>query len=1093
MSAARILIVEDEGLTAMGLQRKLKFWGYDVPTFVFSKKEAVKKAKEIKPDLILMDIVLKGEGDGIDAVREIKNNLDIPIIYLTAYSDEETIKRADITDPFDYIMKPFKENELHDSIEKALQKHKFEKKLSETGEWLDKKLKGSGRAVIVTDKEGYVKFMNQAAQKFTGFKREEAYFKDLSEVFKIKIGSSLIGVKDSKRGSPEFLTGMKTQSSGSDLVKDIITGRIVTGITEEVYLSNIEGKEIPIEYNASPIKDDDGEFLGATLVFNDISERVNAGKSLLESEKRFKSIYSQSPIGTAIYNREGQIIDANSAVLQLFGVKEISQLKEFNLFKDFELNKKEMLSDGKTVKYEIEFNFAGFKTYKTYKTTKFGVIYLEIIFKPLLFHDNISINFYLVQFNDITEHRTVKESLQVSKEMYKGLMESMEYPFIVLDSNLNCKYSNKESENLTGVSTDKTFGKSVWELLPDFQNPKDLEEAFKNSIETKKSDIIVFEYHIDNEKGFLELNINPLDDGLSILLKDVTTSKSREDELKKREKLYRLVVEDLTEPVCCFDPNGTLTYANKSYKKYFASGVVGSSFVFSIPVEEQEKMMDYIASFYEANPVKILESPIKMPDGNIQWWKWVTKSLYDQEGHIKELQSVGHEITEQRNLEAELNSTINLLEIENKEKTEYFESTKKSLKAELTKIKNEEEILKDLSNELEDRVKKTSSKLSKTQKDLKSSTEENKITEKQLNQTIEKLEKELDDTKSKFEETSEKLQKELNARIKIEEYLNQKYQLLEVHLDDVTRELSSTKTDMESEINKHIETKESIIKLKDELQKQLETKNSALERVNKDLNTEIAKRNQVENQFHITKEKLQKQLNEKQAKYYESIEKMESEIAELKVKYDETSKLLKEKEVLLKDVHTHAKKNMQRISSLTCLQSDYIRDQMVEGFKDSQNHIKSITLIHEKLYDSPDHERINFSEYVKSLVDDLCKSNGVDPNRISMHIQVENVFLDIDTATSCGLIINELVSNSIKHAFPSGKDGMVRIEIHPEDKCIEMIITDDGIGLSERVDFDKTDTLGLQLVKTLVAEINGKIELKKNYNGTKFKIKFNKN
>ena len=139
-----------------------------------------------------------------------------------------------------------------------------------------------------------------------------------------------------------------------------------------------------------------------------------------------------------------------------------------------------------------------------------------------------------------------------------------------------------------------------------------------------------------------------------------------------------------------------------------------------------------------------------------------------------------------------------------------------------------------------------------------------------------------------------------------------------------------------------------------------------------------------------------------------------------------------------------------------------------------------------------DLKRINLADYVKSLVDDLYRSLGVDTNRISMNIQVENVFLDTDTATSCGLIINELVSNSIKHAFPTGREGKVMIEIFKEDNGVEMIIKDDGIGLSERVDFDKPDTLGLQLVKTLVAEINGKIELI-NDNGTNFMIKFNNN
>lgn len=143
MAGERILVVEDEGLTAMELQRKLKFWGYDVPTFAFSRREAVKKAEEIKPDLILMDIILKGEGDGIDAVKEIRDNIDVPVIYLTAYSDETTLERAEVTEPYGFIIKPFEEKELHESIGKALHKHGIVLKLKENGEWLDKKLKNS--------------------------------------------------------------------------------------------------------------------------------------------------------------------------------------------------------------------------------------------------------------------------------------------------------------------------------------------------------------------------------------------------------------------------------------------------------------------------------------------------------------------------------------------------------------------------------------------------------------------------------------------------------------------------------------------------------------------------------------------------------------------------------------------------------------------------------------------------------------------------------------------------------------------------------------------------------------------------------------
>ena len=396
-------------------------------------------------------------------------------------------------------------------------------------------------------------------------------------------------------------------------------------------------------------------------------------------------------------------------------------------------------------------------------------INLEIIFKPLKFYDDITVDSYLLQFQDITKHKTIEESLEVSKELYKGILGSIKYPFIALDENLNCLYSNKEYEKLTGIPQDETYEKSVWEILPDFKDLKDVEESVKNSINNKKSEISVFEILSDNQNRFLELNINLMDKGLSIILKDVTESRFNEDELKKREEQYRILVEDLTEPVCCFDPEGTLTYANKSYKSYFANDDVGS-FIYSIPEEEQEKMKEYITSFDKINPIKILERPIKMSDGNIHWWRFVTKAIFDKED-IKEFQSFGHEITEQKNLEDELYSNIKLLENEIKDKKQLYMETEKSLKDELTKIKNNEEDLKDVSSELEDRVKETSLELSKTQQDLKSITDEHQITEYQLDQTIEKLENELDDTRIKFETEIEKLQNELTARMKIEEIL----------------------------------------------------------------------------------------------------------------------------------------------------------------------------------------------------------------------------------------------------------------------------------------------------------------------------------
>ncbi|HMK54420.1 MAG TPA: methanogen output domain 1-containing protein [Methanobacteriaceae archaeon] len=131
MSKSRILVVEDEAIVAMGIKQKLEDLGHQVLDIVFTGEDAVKIALETKPDVILMDIVLKGDMDGIEAAGKIRNHLDVPVIYLTAYSDEDVLKRARITEPYGYILKPFKKSEVNANIEMALYKHQAEKKKSE--------------------------------------------------------------------------------------------------------------------------------------------------------------------------------------------------------------------------------------------------------------------------------------------------------------------------------------------------------------------------------------------------------------------------------------------------------------------------------------------------------------------------------------------------------------------------------------------------------------------------------------------------------------------------------------------------------------------------------------------------------------------------------------------------------------------------------------------------------------------------------------------------------------------------------------------------------------------------------------------------
>ncbi len=185
------------------------------------------------------------------------------------------------------------------------------------------------------------------------------------------------------------------------------------------------------------------------------------------------------------------------------------------------------------------------------------------------------------------------------------------------------------------------------------------------------------------------------------------------------------------------------------------------------------------------------------------------------------------------------------------------------------------------------------------------------------------------------------------------------------------------------------------------------------------------------------------------------------------------------------------KNNMQVISSMLNLQSRRIKDDRdLEPFKESQNRIKSMAFIHETLYQSEGLSRLNFRRYLQNLVTYLFHSYGVSQDLIKFELNAEDIHLDISTSVSCGLIINELVSNSLKYAFPEGREGEIRIGFHSgDDNRFTFVVGDNGIGLPEDLDFRSTESLGLQLVNTLTKQLEGSIEVDKN-NGTAFRIIF---
>ncbi|MBD2257880.1 histidine kinase dimerization/phosphoacceptor domain -containing protein [Pseudanabaena sp. FACHB-2040] len=226
----------------------------------------------------------------------------------------------------------------------------------------------------------------------------------------------------------------------------------------------------------------------------------------------------------------------------------------------------------------------------------------------------------------------------------------------------------------------------------------------------------------------------------------------------------------------------------------------------------------------------------------------------------------------------------------------------------------------------------------------------------------------------------------------------------------------------------------------------------------------------------------------------ELYEQIQSELAERKRAEEQLKSSLREKEALIKEIHHRVKNNLQIISSVLRLQSDFVRDKKVMAlFNDSQNRIRSMALIHEKLYQSRDLLRISMAEYVQDLAHNLLSSYVASSQRIQLQIQAESIWLNIDTAIPCGLIINELVSNALKHAFPDPhrSDNHVWVTMRQrKEGDFTLIVRDNGIGLPTGLDFKNTESLGLELVCIFTEQLEGSIELADS-EGTQFVVTFN--
>lgn len=504
-----ILIVEDERIIAKDMAENLTELGYNIVGSAATGLEAVDLALQFKPEIILMDINLIGEMDGIEAAAVISEKMDAAIIYLTAYADSTTLERAKLTTPYGYLIKPFEERELQTSIEMAHNKHKLEIKVKENERWLFTTLRSIGESVIATDDKGKIVFLNTAAEKLLLLTNEAVVGQNAHDVIYIRAGSDVVNVTQS------FLFN---SSSSQHYQKNSDFFIVTTG-----------GNEIPVLLDVSPISDDRGNISGLVLVIRNIIEKKKAEKKILSSERRLSALIDSAMDAVITIDHNYNIVIFNSAAERIFRFKaaevigkKLTRLipERFRTLLDEHIKK--FKNGGESIRAPLA---------NLYALRKTGD---EFPIEASLAHFSVDEEiYYSVILRDVTEKKLAEQRIR----MLSSAVEQSSANIMVTDTDGRIVYVNPKFERISGYSLSEVIGKKP-DLLETGKNDPRFTEELWNTINSGLE--WHGEYKNQRKDGSIyweETTISPVKDSFGRITnflsvnEDITKRKLQEEQL----------------------------------------------------------------------------------------------------------------------------------------------------------------------------------------------------------------------------------------------------------------------------------------------------------------------------------------------------------------------------------------------------------------------------------------------------------------------------------------------------------------------------------------------------------------------------------
>ncbi|MBU4534699.1 MAG: PAS domain S-box protein [Euryarchaeota archaeon] len=537
MPPFKVLIAEDENITTLQIKKKLLNWNFQVTGIASSGDEAVEMALNTRPDVILMDIILKGDLDGISAANIILQNFEVPIIYLTAYADEKTMDRARLTEPQNYIVKPFDDMELRFALEMISQRKKMEKKLQKTQNNLNLISEIMEDYVGRLDENANLIFVSSSIKKTLGYNPSEFSGKPIFE---------FIHPEDLEKDLEAFHECANNKKS----IK----------IRSRFY--NIHQNYTWIESILTPLFSDEGQFKGAIFTSRQINDQIEVEEELKYSMNYSRNLIEANLDPMVTISQGGKIMDVNQATEDATGMPR-NQLIGTDFSQYFTLPEKAMRGYQKTLFYGSLKDYPLTLKHVSGKT-------MEVLYNATVYRDNEGkVQGVFAAARNITKIKKANEALKLSERHFRSLIENALDLILVLNKQGDITYASPSVEKTFGFKVHEILGFNILDLVFYQDIPQANEALFEKLKQSKHS--IDFEIRFQNENGsgmvckVVAQNLlkDPAVKGIILNIKDLTQHKMAEKARNDLETIYSTLLKASLDGVIAMDLEGNITHLSQ--------------------------------------------------------------------------------------------------------------------------------------------------------------------------------------------------------------------------------------------------------------------------------------------------------------------------------------------------------------------------------------------------------------------------------------------------------------------------------------------------------------------------------------------------